>query len=149
MKKVTAHLPTYLQNGSILPKKFSEICAIVSKTPRYKIVAHSIDSFGGYYRVVHAFYVSLLSDDPSRLQGLMKSRGRSPASGFEDGKLVEDMLFYQEHMRMDRMAEFGGMLVQLVQDNSQAYAMVRFHNVVQYSGDPFGDPLVFSSIDPR
>lgn len=149
MKKGAAQLPVYLQNGSTLPKTFADICALVSKTPRYKIVAHSIDGFGGYYRVVHAFYVSLLGDDPSRLQSLMKSRGRPPASGFEDGKLVEDMLFYREFMRMDRMAEFGGMLLQLVSDNSHAYAMVRFHNVVQYSSDPFGDPLVFSSIDPR
>jgi hypothetical protein len=149
MRKSNAELPTHLKNGDGLPSKFSDVCALVPKTPRYKIVAYSINSFGGFYRLVHAYYVSLLGDDPSRLQGLMKSRSRAPASGFEDGRLVESMLVYREYLPIEQMAAFSGTLLQLVQENSDAYTMVRFHNVVQFSSDRFSEPLVFSSIDTR
>jgi hypothetical protein len=149
MRRDDCGLPAHLRNGSNLPSKFSEVRALVPDIPRYKIIAYSIDSYAGFYRLVHAYYVSLLGEDPSRLQSLMKSRSKTASSGFEDGKLIDNMLVYKEYLRIDQMSQFGGLLLQVVQDNSEAYTMVRFHNVVQYCRDGFGSPLVFSSIDVR
>ena len=149
MRKSSTDLPLHLRNGTSLPKRFTDICAQVPTPPKYKIVVFSIDSFGMNYRVVHAYYISLLGKDPLRLQDLMKSRSRTPTYGFEDGRLIEDMIVYKEHLPLNQMAGFSGMIMQLVQDNSSAYTMVRFHNILQYSSDRFNDPIVMSSIDTQ
>jgi hypothetical protein len=77
----------------------------------------------------------------------MKSRLRSPTSGFEDGRLVENLMVYREHMYIHQMVAFAGLINQIIEENSRAYAMARFHNVVQFSLDRFSEPVVLTSID--
>ena len=62
----------------------------------------------------------------------MKTRSRSPTSGFEDGKVIRDIMAYNEYLPITSMQEFRKNLVQSIDENSQSYAMFDFYNTVQF-----------------
>lgn len=130
MRKKTPAVPSHLRNGSVLPKSFSEISEHFSSTPKYRITIYSIDKYANKYRLIYIYYILLLAQDPSRLQDLMKTRSRSPTSGFEDGKVIRDIMAYNEYLPITSMQEFRKNLVQLIDENSQSYAMFDFYNTV-------------------
>ena len=99
-------IPTNLQNGRQLPKKYVEICNFVPSPPKYKVVTFSLDRLYNHWRLVHAYYVSLLAEDPSRFQSFMKTRERARRSemGVEDGKLVPTMMVFHNGSEKARQA---------------------------------------------
>ena len=146
MRNTKLNLPSRLRIGSPLPKSFQDIMQGSEKYPRYKIVVFSTDSYDRTFRIVHAYYIWVLDTDPSRLQTFMRSRAAKATTGWEDGRQVEAMMGYREYMKIDEMLSFNGQLVDLVKDNSTAYTMIEYHNVVQYSGHKgYGTVIVYSS----
>jgi hypothetical protein len=138
-------IPVRLRNGAVRPKTFGEILAAMPTPPRYKIILFAVNRLFGRYRLVHSFYIYLLGDDPSRLKTFMQSKKQEPISGFEDGKFIQDLMQYRIYLTLEQMVPVGGMIAQIIDENSTAYAMVRFHNIVQYSSN-YNETIVFPSI---
>jgi hypothetical protein len=105
MRKRHQSVPNHLKNGDPLPN-FADIVRAAPNYPRYKIVVFSIDAFCNRYRLVHAFYIFLLSDDPSRIKSLMESRDRNSTPGFENGTFIEEMTCYREYLTIQNMIMF-------------------------------------------
>lgn len=140
-------IPVTLQNGKQLPKSFAQVHDDLGVPLRYKVIVSGADRLFNRYRLIHCYYVGLLDNDPSHFQTLLNSKAKRLEAVFESGKLLKDVIGYSQDLYTSQMFGFSGMLGKLIAAHSKIYAMVTFHNLVQYCNDPNGEQIVFSRLD--
>jgi hypothetical protein len=150
MRKKDIDLPVHLRNGAQLPKSLEDIQKELSQPIRYKVVVYSIDSFATYWRLVHLYFISVVSTDPSNVRRFMEARGTTPGTGFDGlGRAISDLVVFSEYLPMSKMLEFNKLLSDLVLQFPTNYLMKTGHNLVQYTPDRFRESIVLTSISRR